>query len=283
MINILVTLNANYIPPLKVMLHSLFSRNRNETIHVYLMHSTLSKEQLLDIEQFIQLYDQHFHPIFIDDTQFQDAPVFRHYTVEMYYRLAAHLFLPQSVDRILYLDPDIVVINPIKDFYEMDFEGNLFIASEHEHTTKIVQPINKFRLKTPAAKGYFNTGVLLMNIELMRRLIQMDVIYSFIKENKRLLILPDQDILNGLYWDKIKPVDSFRYNYDARYFELAKLYPMYKKDLVWIKMNTLFIHYCGKDKPWHNNYKGTLGFFYNYYEKKMNEKLEGSIFQDDRT
>ncbi|WAA09595.1 glycosyltransferase family 8 protein [Fervidibacillus albus] len=272
MINILVTLNANYIPPLKVMLHSLFSKNKNESFHVYLMHSSLSEAQIHDLQQFFEQYGQHFHPIFVDHKQFQNAPVFRHYTVEMYYRLAAHRFLPDSVDRILYLDPDIVVINPIKDFYKTDFEDNLFIASEHEHTTKLVQPINKFRLKTPSAKGYFNTGVLLMNISLMKKLIRMDEIYSFIEENKRLLILPDQDILNGLYWDKIKPVDSFRYNYDARYFELAKLYPMYKKDLIWIKKNTLFIHYCGKDKPWHKNYKGTLGLFYNYFEEKMKKK-----------
>jgi len=269
MINILVTLNANYIPPLKVLLYSLFTKNRDDTFTIYLIHSSLKDEELADLQNFISHFGQHFHPITIHNEEFKDAPVFRHYTVEMYYRLAAHQFLPETVERVLYLDPDIVNINPIRAFYETDFEGNLFIAAEHEHTTKIVMPLNRLRLKTPGAKGYYNTGVMLMNIPLMRELVHLEDIYHFIRENKLFLILPDQDVMNALYWDKIKAVDPYRYNYDARYYELTRLYPSYKNDLKWIKQNTLFIHYCGKDKPWHDSYKGTLGFFYKYFEKHV--------------
>ena len=187
----------------------------------------------------------------------------------MYFRLCAHQFLPSGVERILYLDPDIVCINPISDFFHMDMGNHLFVAAEHSQTTKIVRPLNKFRLKTPNAKGYFNTGVLLMNVALMRERVQIDEIFQFIEENKYKLILPDQDILNALYWDLIMPVDEYIYNYDARYYDFARLYPALKYDLDWIKKNTKFIHFCGKDKPWQEDYTGKLKMFYTFYEEMV--------------
>ncbi|MDR9797888.1 glycosyltransferase family 8 protein [Aeribacillus pallidus] len=266
MINILVTLNSNYIPPLKVMLNSLFQNNIEEKFSIYIMYSNISDQDLHELGQFVKRHNQSLYPIYVDPKLFEDAPVFRHYTSEMYYRLASHQFLPDDLDRILYLDPDIVVINPIKDFYYSDFENCLFIASEHTHSTKVANLFNKLRLKTPNAKGYFNTGVLLMNLERIRKEVKLEDIYAFINENRLKLVLPDQDVLNALYWDKIKPVDCYRYNYDARYYEIIKLLPNAKHGMEWIKENTVFIHYCGKDKPWQKNYKGELGAFYKKYE-----------------
>lgn len=265
--NILVTLNKNYLFPLKVMLKSLFINNPGEAFTIYLMQSDLTDEDLMNLDTYIKDCGHEFVPISIAPDMFEGAPVFRHYSIEMYYRLAAHKFLPETLDRILYLDPDIIVLNPISDFYHQDFKDCMFVAAEHEHSTKVVSSFNKFRLKTPLAKGYFNTGVLLMNLNLIRKNVHLPAIYSFIEENKYRLFLPDQDILNALYWDKILPADGFRYNYDARYYELSKLLPTKKNSIEWIEKNTVFLHFCGKDKPWHEDYKGDLRMFYKKYER----------------
>ncbi|EHL75925.1 MULTISPECIES: glycosyltransferase family 8 protein [Bacillus] len=267
MMNILVTLNANYLPPLKVLLHSLFCNNKDESFSIYLLYSDIPDQDIKALEQYIISKGHRFTPIFVDSKWFQDAPVFRHYTSEMYYRLAAYQFLPEDVDRILYLDPDIVCINPITDFYWTDFENCLFVAAEHEHSAKMARAINKLRLRTPNAKGYFNTGVLLMNMASIRKEVNIEEIYQFIEKNKLKLVLPDQDVLNALYWDKIKPADSLKYNYDARYYELSKLIPKRKHSIDWIRRNTVLIHYCGKDKPWHKQYKNELKCFYDQYKE----------------
>jgi lipopolysaccharide biosynthesis glycosyltransferase len=264
MFHVLVTLDINYLPPLKVLMNSLF-RNNNRPFTFYLLYSRIPDIEIELLKQFVERQGHQLVPIYVDPELFADAPVFRHYTAEMYYRLAAHQFLPPHLDRVLYLDPDIVAINPIDELYDMDFEGNMFIAAEHTHSTKVANLFNKLRLKTPNAKGYFNTGVMMMNLELMRKEVRMEDIYQFIRENRFKLVLPDQDVLNGLYWDKIKPVDGYRYNYDARYYDMIQLLPNPKHDLYWILENTIFIHYCGKDKPWKENYKGELGLFYKRY------------------
>ncbi|WP_339264147.1 glycosyltransferase family 8 protein [Geobacillus sp. FSL K6-3411] len=272
MFRILVTADANYLPPLKVLMHSLFCNNRRP-FTFYLLYSRIAEEEIRALSDFVRKQGHELVPIYVDPQLFHDAPVFRHYTAEMYYRLAAHMFLPSDVERVLYLDPDIVAINPIDELYEMDFEGNWFIAAEHTHSTKVANLFNKLRLKTPNAKGYFNTGVMMMNIAMMRQHVQLEEIYQFIRDNRFKLVLPDQDVLNGLYWDKIKPVDGYRYNYDARYYDFLQLLPNPKHDLSWIEKNTVFIHYCGKEKPWKQNYKGELGLFYKRYSQML--ELEG--------
>ena len=45
-----------------------------------------------------------------------------------------------------------------------------------------------------------------------------------------------------------------------------KLIPNIKyNDINWIEKNTVFLHYCGKEKPWNPGYKGDLGAYYHKY------------------
>ena len=270
MMNILVTLNANYIRALKVMLKSMFENNPGEKFSIYLMHAGIPWPQIAALCDFVEREGQCLCTVPVNSSLFENAPVLRHYTKEMYFRLTAYLHLPDDLDRILYLDPDIVVINPIGDFYNTDFEGRCFVAAEHERTTKYVREFNNFRLGTPEAKGYFNTGILLMNLSLLRRESSLGKLNSFIRENRNRLILPDQDILNALYWDKIKPVDGFRYNYDARRFSRQNAK---NGELNRILENTVFIHYCGKHKPWQKKYRRKLGSFYRKYEDMLQPRV----------
>ena len=53
-----------------------------------------------------------------------------HYSVAMYFRIFAHVLLPESIDRILYLDADIIVKNDITSFYAQDFEDKYMIVNE---------------------------------------------------------------------------------------------------------------------------------------------------------
>ena len=101
--NILVTLNANYLKPLIVMLKSLAYNNKRKKFDVYVMNNSLTER---DIEF---LRDNTFKNINIidlkvSDTEFGDAPITKRYPKEMYYRIFASYYLPKKVDKILYLD-----------------------------------------------------------------------------------------------------------------------------------------------------------------------------------
>ncbi|WP_058486732.1 glycosyltransferase family 8 protein [Defluviitalea phaphyphila] len=263
--NILVTLNSNYIKPLKVMLKSLFINNQGESFTIYLMHSSLTDEEIEDIKNFINKDNNKLEEIYLDDSLFNDAPTLLHYTKEMYYRLLAFKFLPKNLDKILYLDPDILVINPIKKLYHEDISEYLYAAAYHDKIS--IKEINKLRLTPYEIAEYYNSGVLLMNLELQRKTIDENEIYKFVEKNRSKLIMPDQDILNALYSKKIKSLDEKLYNYDARYYRYYKLKTGGLWDMDYVIKNTVILHFCGKKKPWNKNYRGKFHALYKHYEK----------------
>lgn len=264
-VNILVSLNSNYILPLKVMLKSLFINNKNEKFNIYLMHSSIKQEELSHINLFIQQHGHQLFVITVQEEQFSDAPVLLHYTKEMYYRLLAYKYLPSDLDKILYLDPDIMVINEIKTLYETDISGFLYAAAFHNRIS--IKEVNKLRLYPYDIEEYFNSGVLLMNMKLHREEIDEKEIYKFVERNKSRLILPDQDIINALYSKQIKKLDEVLYNYDPRYYRYYKIISKGIIDMDYVIHNTSIIHFCGKKKPWNKDYTGKFHSLYKHYEK----------------
>jgi len=268
-LNILVTLNAAYIPPLKVMLRSLFD-NCSGNLDIYIMHSDIKDAQIKMLSEYIGSYGHTLYPIRVSKDTFSGAPVHSYYSKEMYYRLIAYAYLPEHVDRILYLDPDILVINPIESLYYIDMDGYYFAAAAH--TKPVIDYINKIRLKTDSNR-YYNSGVLLINAALLRKEMEVSRIYDYIREHAGELILPDQDVLNGLFWSKIKPLDECLYNYDARRYRSYLISSKGRINMDFVVYNTVILHFCGKHKPWHPNYKYRFGILYKYYQKMIEREL----------
>ena len=196
-IQILTTLNATYLPRLQVLLTSIRASQPEETADIWLMHSGIPQEDLEPVARQCGGMGYGFHPLMIDSTAFDGAPVSRQYPREMYYRLLAPFFLPEHLHRILYLDPDILVINPLRPLWETDLRGNLFAAAAHTGKTELANNINQLRLGTDHA--YFNSGVLLMDLDRGRDEISPEDIFTYTREHAKELLLPDQDILNAMY------------------------------------------------------------------------------------
>lgn len=263
--NILVTVNTNYILPLRVMLKSLFINNNKEKFSIYLMHSSIKDEDLNSLKEFINENGHQLFVITMKDNQFEDAPLLLHYTKEMYYRLLAFKYLPLNLDKILYLDPDIIVINEIKKLYETDISEFLYAAAFHDRIS--VKEVNRIRLYPYEIEEYFNSGILLMNLKLQREKIKEKEIYEFIEKNKSRLALPDQDVINSLYSKHIKKLDEILFNYDSRYYRYYKVISKGAVDMDYVINNTSIIHFCGKKKPWNKNYSGQFHSLYKHYEK----------------
>ena len=82
------------------------------------------------------------------------------------YRLAAPLLLPERLDRILYLDVDTVVLNSLAPLYTSDFGGAAFMACSH--TDRFLNKVNQARLGLEDGVPYLNSGVLMMDLALLR-------------------------------------------------------------------------------------------------------------------
>ena len=92
----------------------------------------------------------------------------------MYYRLLAPCLLPEGLERVIYLDPDILVINPLRPLWEMDLKGSIFAAASHVGVIDIMNGIKRIRLDT--GHDYYNTGVMLIDLNKARTLVIPDLI-----------------------------------------------------------------------------------------------------------
>lgn len=261
--NLLVSLDKNYIRQLEVMLTSLYLNNPGTTCHIFLMHRNMPETILTHLSEKIKQFQYELHPVFVDESLFRNAPTMKQYPQEMYYRLLAGQLLPDNIDRILYLDPDTLIINSLQTLWEMDVEQYLFAAAAHTGKTELANNVNRLRLGTN--NDYYNSGVLLINLDRCRKEIQPADIFRFVENHAPELLLPDQDILNALYSDRILPVDDTLWNYDARNYNNYFVRSFGTADLRWVMEHTSILHFCGKEKPWKPNYHRRFGVLYLHY------------------
>lgn len=103
--NILVTLDRNYLKVLSVMLYSLSQSDPDAVFTVYVANNSLTEDDFSSLRTLIPRTE--FVDVRVCDELLSGAPISDRYPKEMYFRLFAAQYLPQELDRILYLDPDL--------------------------------------------------------------------------------------------------------------------------------------------------------------------------------
>lgn len=258
--NLLFSIDKNCVDLLLNCIYSIEENGGADSYHAFVLHSDLTK----DVQEKIQSLapaSVYCEFITVPEDLFAGFPETKRYPKQIYYRLAAANLLPVYVDRVLYMDVDTLVINPLSELYEDDFEDNIFMACTH--TKKFLSFINQLRLDVGENVPYVNTGIMMMNLPLMRAEVDLDDIQQYAIENKNFLILPDQDILTALYGHRVKVVDALKYNLSDRDIDFHNADPSNEKiDLDWVRNNTVIVHYYGRNKPWKGFYIGILDVLY---------------------
>lgn len=267
--HILVTLDRNYLKVLSVMLYSLSQSDPEGVYTVYVVNNTLTEEDFASLSALLPRTE--LVNVQVPEDLLQNAPVSDRYPTEMYYRLFAARYLPQQLEHILYLDPDLVVLHSLRSLYQIDFDGKLFAAASHIES-RTFRELNRRRLHLSEHAKYLNSGVMMMNLALLRKESPQTII-DYIQSHKATLLLPDQDVLNALYADRTVPLDPLVYNLGEKYLRLKNLHlpPAEKLTLDWVRSNTAIVHYYGRNKPWKEHYRGSLGIFYHEWEQQLQQ------------
>lgn len=278
MINLLFSLNEHYIYPLRVLIRSIVDTHPDDSFCMYLLHAGVSDQALKDLQNYIEADGNVLIPIYCREffKPSDKVAITRYYALEMYLWMFAPYLLPDEVDRVLYLDPDIICINDLKPLYRKDFRGNAFVATNYKYKTKWVQPFNNLRLRNFDSENYFNSGVVLMNLKKLRQIERAEHIVDVIRENKSFLILPDQDIFNLVFNNDILEEDWRIYNMNPKVYEKLKILFPHKFNYAIVEERVVFIHYSGKHKPWNEKekYRYTLGKYYFDNEAKVYPSTE---------
>ncbi len=244
--NIGIACDKNYLFLYKSMLRSLAENNRHvkEEINVYFLNSDLSAYELQAFVDWCNSIEINLKRIKIDSDLFpQDIDYNYKQTLKlvMYYRLLFPFVLPQEVDRILYLDGDMIINGSIEELYKTDFEDKVVVAAPDfvlyncENTKKTIN--------LPRDYIYFNAGMLLINVTVIRKKFSVDDIFKCARTIQDNMRFGDQDILNVLFHSDVKYVSMLQYNLQLCWHTRTINNSSLKK------YDTRIIHFLYKRKP----------------------------------
>lgn len=272
--HLLYCINRSYVEQMMVSLSSVLRHGQLGPLDVHIINRDLTQEDKMRIS-LLSSSSCHISFIHFDEDRLQGSPTSSRYPLEIYFRLFSPILLPDEVDRILYLDADVICINPLVELYDYDIEDKYIIACTH--TKRTLTTINAIRLGLDfdSEAPYINTGVMLMNIASLRKDFNSTSILTLIEKRGGAFILPDQDIVMALYGERIALVDSLRYNLSDRIMLLANIarQPANRLSAQSVRKDSCLIHYCGRNKPWKKRYAGVLGCFYEEEKEALDRLL----------
>lgn len=162
--------------------------------------------------------------------------------------------LPSDVKRVLYLDADVLVREDLATLYETDLGGNTVGAVLHPYPERRAEVVDGafLRLSTGASPpGYFNSGVLLVDLALWRAdAITERAMILYERFGEQIGTGLDQDVLNCLFsggWTALdprwnKPIDR----HPVGLFGEGRM--------AYLMEASGIIHYVGRIKPWHDGF-----------------------------
>ncbi len=256
-IPIFFAVDNGYIPFLAVTLQSLID-NSSDKYHysIKVLHVNVTSENKNAI---LKYQRKNVDIEFVDLTYYlekvKDKLYTRDYfTATTYFRLFISDLYPHY-NKAIYLDCDIVVLGDIAELYNTDLGNNLVAAAPDD----IIQCNEEFQEYVEKVVGvsdyrrYFNAGVLVMNLDQLRKF-KFQEKFLYLLSTVKFAAIQDQDYLNRLCKGRVKlvsvgwnrmPMSTIRINPDD------------------IKL----IHYNYVYKPWHYDNIIYQDYFWKYAEK----------------
>ena len=285
-LNIAFTIDDDYVRHFTIALTSLLENNLNIIQRVFVVHSIKEKKLLQkNLGFFKEKYSKNVEPIYIDDKQLKSLPVKSFISTASYYRLMLSELLPSNIDKVLYLDCDIVVNGDLSKLIDLHFSQQNKTFDEPIHNNNLSDSLSdndyylyavdqeshkdmfpRLRKAKFTGEKYFNAGILYINLKKWRDNNITEKLLENATKYISILEFQDQDVLNITFenfWGEL----NYKYNawkHDKNSIEKAGL----SVDKIKI------IHFIGPIKPWHIQCKHPYKKIYRKYFNKTPYKFQ---------
>ena len=258
-INICFISDNNYVEHLVVSMTSILKNaNIDDDLYFYILENDISinnKNKILSLTN-IKSCEISFFKISV--RMFENFPNYNLNYINKtgYYRYLVADIL-KDIDKVLYLDNDIVVLSSLK---------NLFAENIEDYYLGGIEDIcyyfyNKFH--NTNYEQYINSGVLLINLNLWRKEKVSSKLLDVTKKDGYKFPFGDQEAINIVCGRKIKLLD-LSWNIQRTFFEINNLlYHPLKKQIIKAFKNIKIIHYTSIKKPW-NSYTPLRRYYVKY-------------------
>lgn len=293
MINVVFASDENYVPYLSVAIISFLKNNEKsfDYINMFILDSDIKKDSKNKLQDLVKSFNVNL--TFINSNNLINFEGIKSMdkndviSFAAYSRLFLSSLIPKEINKILYLDCDSLILGSFEELWDKNIENYYCgaVLDQYNGTTitKKIIGLNDF-------DNYFNSGVLLINLEKWREENIESKFLDFLFTNKNNIFLHDQDVINSVLKDKILVLDP-KFNlmspfHDLNYNTVIKWEGLYNKyydeKCIESALNSpVFIHFTGGNvtRPWVNN----NGKFRKIYEKYANlTPFENEIFAYDK-
>lgn len=245
-------IDEKYVRHMGVLMTSLISRNPDSSFVFHVFTSTLRPEDRVRLAS-LSTESVTIHVYYMAADLLTKLPVTVQYPVSIYYRLLMPELLLESTDIVLYLDSDIICLDRLPDFNNVDLT---------EKPVAAVKDVPRVAQERNMALGlkhdsYFNSGVMLINTAKWVAENISDKVLAILDKRGSEFTLMDQDALNIALdgetaflppvWNMIYNLGQMTQNPDP---------------------GTLFLHYTGSIKPWRLSGRHPLSRYYRNCEAR---------------
>jgi len=245
-IHVITAANNIFVPPLCATIASVL-KNITTPVSFYILQNGLTGESCKIIEsmfagsrctvEFLQI-DRHMFDVFdLEKT---------HTTVETAFRFSI-VDLKPDLKKAIYLDCDLIVRADLRELWDIDI-GDCYAGVIYDQFDVKSAGQKYFEMLDP--ERYFNAGVLVLNLERIRRDFRTSTFLELAIRNRDWMKLHDQDVLNLAFKSNLKFL-PLRWNLITYYFEQIprRLY-LTRQEILDARKNPAIVHYSGRNKPW---------------------------------
>ncbi|SAY51288.1 glycosyltransferase family 8 protein [Neisseria weaveri] len=275
--NIVFASDDNYASYLGVTIFSILMHNQNAKIDFYILDLGISAESREAVSQLVGSHGCSVSFVQVDKNDFIQMPQTIDYiSIASYARLKVAEYL-QDIDRALYLDVDILVTGSLQPLWETDLEGR-YVGACFDPYVEFELPGYKNKIGLQEQDYYFNAGVLLMDLGKWRDYDVFAKTLAWLGGYRDVIQYQDQDILNGIFKDKVKFLDC-RFNFMP--FERSRMKRAKKQSgfelhpLEKATVPVVITHYCGKEKAWHADCVHTNAYLFADIFRKLEHVPHG--------
>ncbi len=238
--------DGDFLLGCEISMASLAASNSGIRFHFHLFSNDTSQ---LDQQKLIELARQHELRITLytlDNDYFAQLPTNRLWSSAIYYRFMMAEVLSLSISKMLYLDADVVCQGDVTELLEVDLQDNVVAVVPERDATWWQHQAEALDCKA-LEQGYFNSGVMLINLDAWRKEAVLTHILRLVADQSlhAKLTFYDQDLLNLALADKKMFLNSV---YNTQYSLNYELNSAKRKQF---NPNCIFMHFIGPTKPWH--------------------------------
>jgi lipopolysaccharide biosynthesis glycosyltransferase len=247
--------------PMAVMLRSAL-KNLASNLQVYIfaidggIKESSKKKILASLGDKVSFFNWIKAPDSLPDNLPIAKHVLPHINKSTYYRLLLARILPSEIDKIIYLDSDLVVLGDLSKLWEIEIDNSYVLAVQDCGIPSVSAPygIKKYEeLGILATQKYFNAGVLVMNIAKWRFEDIEVKLFKYLETYREHVQHHDQEAMNAVFagkWVEINP----QWNQTPLLFTYTswKESPYLELDYYDAVNNPYIVHFASTAKPWNS-------------------------------